>query len=133
MAKQILSPEQREQRQRKRDQQEHDEERFRFGSQGPASEVRKIDVASVDTAALLAQPGACFAKFGRSISLNHPGVIPVTDYSDLLAHKPYRERGSIMRKLFIFVAVVFALVSIGAGTVVTTALTSDGALAQAIR
>jgi hypothetical protein len=38
-----------------------------------------------------------------------------------------------MRKLFIFVAVVFALVSIGAGTVVTTALTSDGALAQAIR
>jgi hypothetical protein len=50
-----------------------------------------------------------------------------------LAHKPHRERGSIMRKLFIFVAVVFALVSIGAGTVVTTALTSDGALAQAIR
>jgi hypothetical protein len=114
MAKQILPPEQREQRQRKRDQQEHDEERFRFGSQGPASEVRKIDVASVDTAALLAQ-------------------LVLASQRDLLAHKPHRERGSIMRKLFIFVAVVFALVSIGAGTVVTTALTSDGALAQAIR
>jgi hypothetical protein len=36
-----------------------------------------------------------------------------------------------MRKLFILVAVAFALVSIGAATVVTTALTSDAAMAQA--
>jgi hypothetical protein len=38
-----------------------------------------------------------------------------------------------MRKLFILVAVVFALVSIGTATVVTTALTSDAAMAQAVR
>jgi hypothetical protein len=38
-----------------------------------------------------------------------------------------------MRKLFILVAVVFALVSIGAGTVVTAALTSDAAMARAVR
>jgi hypothetical protein len=35
--------------------QERDEERARFGSQGAASECRKIDVASVDAAALLAR------------------------------------------------------------------------------
>jgi hypothetical protein len=55
MAKQPLSPALREQRQRQRDQQEQDDERYRFGSQGAASKVRKIDVASVDTVALLAQ------------------------------------------------------------------------------
>lgn len=38
-----------------------------------------------------------------------------------------------MRKLFILVTVVFALVSTGAATVVTTALTSDAAMARAIR
>jgi hypothetical protein len=38
-----------------------------------------------------------------------------------------------MRKLFILVTVVFALVSAGAATVVTTALTSDAAIAQAVR
>jgi hypothetical protein len=37
------------------------------------------------------------------------------------------------RKLFILAAVAFALVSIGAATVVTTALTSDAAMAQAVR
>jgi hypothetical protein len=39
----------------------------------------------------------------------------------------------IMRKLFILVAVTFALVSTGAATVVTTALTSDAAMALALR
>jgi hypothetical protein len=38
-----------------------------------------------------------------------------------------------MRKLFILFAVVFALVSAGTATVVTTALTSDAAMAQAVR
>jgi formyltetrahydrofolate synthetase len=38
-----------------------------------------------------------------------------------------------MRKLFILVTVAFALVSIGAATVVTSALTSDVAMAQAVR
>jgi hypothetical protein len=38
-----------------------------------------------------------------------------------------------MRKLFILVAIVFALVSAGAATVVGTALTSDTAMALAIR
>jgi hypothetical protein len=38
-----------------------------------------------------------------------------------------------MRKLFILVAIVFALVSDGAATVVTTALTSDAAMALAAR
>jgi len=38
-----------------------------------------------------------------------------------------------MRTLFILVTVVFALVSIGTATVVTTALTSNAAMAQAIR
>jgi hypothetical protein len=38
-----------------------------------------------------------------------------------------------MRKLFVLVAFAFALVSIGAATVVTTALTSDAAMAQATR
>jgi hypothetical protein len=41
--------------------------------------------------------------------------------------------GSIMRNLFILVAVVFALVSVGAATVVTTALTSDAAIALGVR
>jgi hypothetical protein len=38
-----------------------------------------------------------------------------------------------MRKLSILVAFAFALVSIGDATVVTTALTSDAAMAQAVR
>jgi hypothetical protein len=38
-----------------------------------------------------------------------------------------------MRNLFILVAVVFALVSVGAATVVTTALTSDAAIALGVR
>jgi hypothetical protein len=38
-----------------------------------------------------------------------------------------------MRKLFILVAVVFALVSTGTATVVTTALTSDAAMALVVR
>ena len=38
-----------------------------------------------------------------------------------------------MRKLFILVAVVFVLVSAGAATVVITALTSDAAMALAVR
>jgi hypothetical protein len=38
-----------------------------------------------------------------------------------------------MRKLFILVAIVFALVSIGAATVVTTAVTSDAAMALGVR
>ena len=38
-----------------------------------------------------------------------------------------------MRKLFILVAVVFALVSVGTATVVATALTSDAAMALAVR
>ena len=38
-----------------------------------------------------------------------------------------------MRKLFIIVSVAFALVSVGAATVVTSALTSDAAMARAIR
>jgi hypothetical protein len=44
-----------EHRQRKREQQEHEYDRVRFGSLGAASECRKIDPASVDTAALLAK------------------------------------------------------------------------------
>jgi hypothetical protein len=36
-----------------REQFERDRAQFRVGTQGPASEVRKIDVASVDTAALI--------------------------------------------------------------------------------
>jgi hypothetical protein len=38
-----------------------------------------------------------------------------------------------MRKLFILFAIVFALVSTGTATVVTTALTSDTAMALAVR
>jgi hypothetical protein len=38
-----------------------------------------------------------------------------------------------MRKLFILVAIVFALVSAGAAAVVATALTSDAAMALAVR
>jgi hypothetical protein len=38
-----------------------------------------------------------------------------------------------MRKLFILVAFAFALVSIGAASVVTTALTSVAAMAQGVR
>jgi hypothetical protein len=38
-----------------------------------------------------------------------------------------------MRKLFILFAIAFALVSTGAATVVTTALTSDAAMALAVR
>jgi hypothetical protein len=60
-------------------------------------------------------------------------VIPVTDKVGPEPHKEDRERGSIMRKLFILLAFAFALVSIGAATVVTTALTSDAAMAQATR
>jgi hypothetical protein len=53
MAKQSRSPEQQDRRQRKREQEQCDEERASFGSQGAALECRKVDVASVDTAALL--------------------------------------------------------------------------------
>jgi hypothetical protein len=38
-----------------------------------------------------------------------------------------------MRKVFMIVAIVFALVSTGAATVVTTAPTSDAAMALALR
>jgi hypothetical protein len=38
-----------------------------------------------------------------------------------------------MRKLFILFAIVFALVSTGTATVVVTALTSDAAMALAVR
>ena len=38
-----------------------------------------------------------------------------------------------MRELFILVAVVFALVSAGTATAVATALTSDSAMALAVR
>jgi hypothetical protein len=48
MGKRRLSDEEREQLER-------DRERFRFGTQGAASAVRKVDLASVDTAALVAQ------------------------------------------------------------------------------
>jgi hypothetical protein len=37
-----------------------------------------------------------------------------------------------MRKLFILVTVVFAPVSIGAGTVIATTLPSDAAMARAV-
>jgi hypothetical protein len=67
MAKQSLSPEQQDQRQRKREQQERDEERARFGSQGAASECRKIDVASVDTAALLARLEQASRRVSRPV------------------------------------------------------------------
>ena len=48
MGKRRLTDEQREQLER-------DTERFRYGTQGAASAVRKVDLASVDTAALVAQ------------------------------------------------------------------------------
>jgi hypothetical protein len=40
---------------KEREQLERDRERFRFGTQGAASAVRKVDLASVDTAAWVAQ------------------------------------------------------------------------------
>jgi hypothetical protein len=60
-------------------------------------------------------------------------VIPVTDRKRSWRHTVCKERGSIMRKLFILFAVVFALVSTGTATVVVTALTSDAAMAVAVR
>ncbi len=51
MKKRSLSDQQR----RTREQQERDRERILFGTQGAASGVRRVDVASVDTAALVAQ------------------------------------------------------------------------------
>jgi hypothetical protein len=48
MGKRRLSDEEREQLER-------DKERFRFVTQGAASVVRKVDLASIDTAALIAQ------------------------------------------------------------------------------
>jgi hypothetical protein len=50
-----LPVEQLGQRKRNRDQYRRDRDRIKFGSQGVASDVRKIDVASVDTAALVEQ------------------------------------------------------------------------------
>jgi hypothetical protein len=47
--------EQLSQRKRRREQYSLDRDRIKFGTQGAASEVRKIDVASVDAAALLEQ------------------------------------------------------------------------------
>jgi hypothetical protein len=43
------------QRKRNREQYERDRQRIKYGTQGAASEVRKIDVASVDTATLVEQ------------------------------------------------------------------------------
>jgi hypothetical protein len=40
---------------RNREQYERDRERIKFGTQGAASDVRKVDVASVNTAALVEQ------------------------------------------------------------------------------
>jgi hypothetical protein len=40
---------------------------------------------------------------------------------------------TIMRKLFILFALVFALVTTATAVVVTTAVTSDAAIAQAVR
>jgi hypothetical protein len=53
----------------RREQYGRDRDRIKFGTQGAASEVRKIDVASVDTAALMEQllrqpPPASPAKQG---------------------------------------------------------------------
>jgi len=58
----------------------HDEERFRFGSQRAASEVRKIDTASVDTAALLAQLEQASQRMSRPDTLN----------TDFALAKPFR-------------------------------------------
>jgi hypothetical protein len=46
---------------------------------------------------------------------------------------PFHAAGGALRKLFILAAIVFALVSTGAATVVTIALTSDAAMALALR
>jgi hypothetical protein len=47
--------------------------------------------------------------------------------------KARTERGTIMRKIFILFALVFALVTTATAAVVTTAVTSDAALALATR
>jgi hypothetical protein len=50
-----------------REQFERDKAQFRVGTQGAASEVRKIDVASVDTAALIERlEGEETRRVGRS-------------------------------------------------------------------
>jgi hypothetical protein len=50
-----LPVEQLGQRKRNQEQYRRDRDRIKFGTQGAASDVRKIDVASVDSAALVEQ------------------------------------------------------------------------------
>ena len=86
----VALPEQRELRQRKRDQQEHDEERFRFGSQGATSEDPQDRCGIGRYGRTIGAVRASFAKdeqAGRPDTLNtdlrgplnRSGVIPVTD------------------------------------------------------
>jgi hypothetical protein len=61
-------------------------------------------------------------------------VIPVTDRFRICWHKGHNGTGDyIMRKLFILFALVFALVTTATATVVTTAVSSDTAMALATR
>jgi hypothetical protein len=60
-------------------------------------------------------------------------VILITGSSRASWHKTNKERGVHMRKIFILFALVFALVTTATATVVTTALTSDTAMALATR
>jgi hypothetical protein len=94
MAKQSRSPEQQDRRQRKREQQQCDEERASFGSQGAASECRKVDVASGCT---ISSARASFTKdeqAGRRPDWpKRLALIPVTDKAGPEPHKEGRERG----------------------------------------
>jgi hypothetical protein len=60
-------------------------------------------------------------------------VIAVTDRWGMPWHKGTTEMGDDMRKIFILFALVFALVTGATAAVVTTAVSSDAALALATR
>ena len=57
----------------------------------------------------------------------------VTDRYRFPRHKAQGKRGTIMRRIFILFALVFALVTMATATVVTSAMTSDAAFALATR
>jgi hypothetical protein len=79
-----MAKQQQDQRQRKREQQERDEERTRFGSQGAASECRKIDVASGDTAALLARLEQASHRASRPIDdRRFLSISALTDFNEM--------------------------------------------------
>jgi hypothetical protein len=70
-----------------------------------------------------------FSPLGQSRHL----VMRVTDRYRLPGIKGTTKRGTIMRKIFILFALVFALVTTATATVVTTAMTPDAAFALATR